>query len=338
VFLIIIFYLQCGVPQTEKDLRLEDVKLREPLFVKPEVGLLEMLGIFQEGQCHLAIVTADPATTVQHLRAGHPPPHAARVLGLVTLEDVLEKVLQGDITDETDAFGDYDSPHKGVITTAMVRKINRVQSVKDLRADGGIGGGSAVDHRRARSISRGRTNSRASLSTLSSLNVIAGDVRHKERDSASPMLSSRRSSNRLSVEMDISPRSDLSLGRLSNSTPGHHEEDFFSDVVDKHVVELEIETDKEDTNTQSDAAGTVAVSSDTTVPGRQASSRGGGVSPVRSPATGRERVRTGSRSSVTNSPGVPAATRARRVDSGSRGSPAASPSSNVARKYSTSKN
>jgi hypothetical protein len=279
----------------------------------------------------MAIVTADPATTVQHLRAGHPPPHAARVLGLVTLEDVLEKVLQGDITDETDAFGDYDSPHKGVMTTTMVRKINRVQSVKDLYTDNGSGG-SAAEHRRARSISRGRTSSRANLSTLSSLNVIAGDVRHKERDSSSPMLASRRSSNRLSVEVDISPRSDLSLGRLSNSTPAHHE-DFFSDVVDKHVMEVEIETDKEDTNTQSDAAGPVAASSGGA---RQESFQEGGVSPVRSPATGRERVRTASRSSVTDSPGAPAA-RARRVDSGSRGSPAASPSSNLARKYSTSK-
>jgi hypothetical protein len=318
--------------QTEKDLKLEDVKLREPLFVKPEVGLLEMLGIFQEGQCHLAIVTADPTATVQHLRAGHPPPHAARVLGLVTLEDVLEKVLQGDITDETDAFGDYDSPHKGVMTTAMVRKINRVQSMNEFYGDTGSVG-SAADRRR--SSSRGRTSSRANLTALSSLNVIAGDVRHKERN-ASPMLASRRSPSRLSVDVDISPRSDLSLGRLSSTTPGH-QEDFFSDVVDQHVVEVEIETDKEDTNTQSDAAGPAAPSASAAVPVKPVSAKQIPGSAAGSPGVGRERVRTSSRSSLQDSPGG-AAARARRVDSASRVSPPASPSINgPGRKYASSK-
>lgn len=165
--------------------------MREPLFVKPSVGLLEMLGIFQEGQCHLAVVTEDPACAVQHLRAGSAPPSHARVLGLVTLEDVLEKVIQGDITDETDRFGDYEHDAIGsgsakvVVTTQLARKMSRAHLVSDLLTSAG-GVDSTVangERRRSRSRSRGRSASRANLLALSSINnVVAGDVRHKERD------------------------------------------------------------------------------------------------------------------------------------------------------------
>ena len=161
---------------------IENIKLREPLFVKPEVGLLEMLGIFQEGQCHLAVVTADPQLAVEHLRACSAPPAAARMLGIVTLEDVLEKVIQGDITDETDAFntevgaggGMGGGLHKGVVTTQLARKIHRNNQSSDVLEEL-----SPADKRR--SLSRGRAGSRHSLSMLSltSVNAVAGDVRHK---------------------------------------------------------------------------------------------------------------------------------------------------------------
>ena len=67
--------------QCEKDDLIEHINLREPLFVKPEVGLLEMLGIFQEGQCHMAVVTHDPSCAADHLRRLEEPPAHACILG-----------------------------------------------------------------------------------------------------------------------------------------------------------------------------------------------------------------------------------------------------------------
>lgn len=161
-------------------MKIADVKLREPLFVRPDIGLLEMLGIFQEGQCHLAVVTADPACAATHLRSGQAPPNHACIQGIVTLEDVLEKVIQGDITDETDTFGveAVGGSRKGVVTTTLSRKINRAHTVSDLLSGGsGSGGGLGEDVVSDRRRSRSRTN----LHALSSINVVAGDVRHKER-------------------------------------------------------------------------------------------------------------------------------------------------------------
>ncbi len=82
----------------------EDLTLREPLFVHPSLGLMEMLNIFHEGHCHLAVVSADPASSLEHLRKGRRPGGMSAMLGIVTLEDVLEKIIQSDIVDETDTI------------------------------------------------------------------------------------------------------------------------------------------------------------------------------------------------------------------------------------------
>ncbi len=80
-----------------------NLTLREPLFVLPSTGLLEMLNIFQSGQCHLAIVTSNPAESLRCLRSGVRPPSSVSVQGIITLEDIIEKIIQDDIVDETDA-------------------------------------------------------------------------------------------------------------------------------------------------------------------------------------------------------------------------------------------
>ena len=219
-----------------------DIKLREPLFVKPEVGLLEMLGIFQEGQCHLAIVTEDPTCTVQHLRAGHAPPHYARVLGLVTLEDVLEKVIQGDIVDETDTAGDFsiESPSRGVVatTTTLARKMNRAHTVSDFFADATTISSNTSDTRRR---SRGRSNSRVSLTALSSINVVAGDVRHKDRDTSPTRAwsvstpTSGKTFGSPCTATTLGGGTSLGCSQLTPLSTSHN--DFFSDVVDAHVLE-----------------------------------------------------------------------------------------------------
>jgi len=200
--------------QCEKENLVENINLREPLFVKPEVGLLEMLGIFQEGQCHMAIVTHDPTCAADHLRRLEEPPAHACILGIVTLEDVLEKVIQGDITDETDTSGYISALPRGVVTSSLSRKMGRSHTMGELFAgveDSLTAGGS--ERRMSRGRARGHSASRNNLLALNSINVVAGDVRHKERDATSP-----------------SSRSRTPRGRNSGG-----QGDFFRDVVDTVV-------------------------------------------------------------------------------------------------------
>lgn len=76
--------------------------LHQPLIVKPNVGLLEMLTVFREGHRHLALVAPDPIKARLSFRDEKIPKDYARVVGMVTLENVLEKILQEEIIDETD--------------------------------------------------------------------------------------------------------------------------------------------------------------------------------------------------------------------------------------------
>ncbi len=65
--------------------------LRLPAVVRPEEPLLNMLSEFQSGRAHLALVTPDPAGVRTALSGGAPLPNS--VLGIVTLEDVLEQLV-----------------------------------------------------------------------------------------------------------------------------------------------------------------------------------------------------------------------------------------------------
>jgi hypothetical protein len=109
-------------------LTISDITLREPLCVKPDLGLMEMLGIFQQGQCHLAIVSLDPVSTLNSLRTGIPPSELATPIGLVTMEDVLEKIIQSDIMDETDSTKLDIFPHGGAPTILYHRANQRPKS------------------------------------------------------------------------------------------------------------------------------------------------------------------------------------------------------------------
>jgi len=81
---------------------LRSMGLREPLVVSPEVGLLEMLQRFQTGRRHLALVSNQPEVALASMRKGLRPPQEACFLGIVTLENVFEKIIQEDIADAQD--------------------------------------------------------------------------------------------------------------------------------------------------------------------------------------------------------------------------------------------
>ena len=90
------FFLSIQVSADDK-VPVETLPIRQPFFVKPGLRLLEMLSIFREGRCHLALVTDDPITAMKCMEEGkRPSSESSNVIGIVTLEDVIEEILQGD--------------------------------------------------------------------------------------------------------------------------------------------------------------------------------------------------------------------------------------------------
>lgn len=87
------------------------LELRQPVVTTPSESLLNLLDIFEHGRSHMAIV-------VEHVRATQPEefkglpestePRPQRVLGIITLENVLEQLLKISIFDEED----FDHQHQ----------------------------------------------------------------------------------------------------------------------------------------------------------------------------------------------------------------------------------
>jgi len=81
--------------------------LQIPPCVSPRTNLVELLKLLQGGQYRgsmMAFVCARPDLATRALATGKPIPGEAGFMGLITLEDVLENILQSTIIDEEDQF------------------------------------------------------------------------------------------------------------------------------------------------------------------------------------------------------------------------------------------
>jgi len=74
--------------------------LRQPIYVRPDLPLLDLLNEFQTGKSHMAVITNDPETVRRCAVRGEN--NTEPVLGLCTFEDVIEKLIKEKIADETD--------------------------------------------------------------------------------------------------------------------------------------------------------------------------------------------------------------------------------------------
>ena len=106
---------------------IESLYLREPLVVRPTLGLLEMLNMFREGECHLALVSKDPMKALKSIKDGNRPMESASIVGMVTLEDVIEKMIQYEIVDETDVKPNK-YPHHSCSSTLLYHNVGKSYS------------------------------------------------------------------------------------------------------------------------------------------------------------------------------------------------------------------
>jgi metal transporter CNNM len=82
---------------------LSTLPLLKPPCVSPKTNLIDLVNLFQTGKRgHFALVCARPQVGEEALKKDKPLPTSAGLMGIITLEDVLEELLQEQIYDEND--------------------------------------------------------------------------------------------------------------------------------------------------------------------------------------------------------------------------------------------
>lgn len=106
------------------------INLREPYFVHPDSLILELLSEFRKGKSHIAIVSEAAANLSTLYKFKQPPRHDMQLLGVITLEDIIEELLKTEIYDEDD----YDNEVKVEAIRMAGTNLKRFYSVKVSRA------------------------------------------------------------------------------------------------------------------------------------------------------------------------------------------------------------
>eukprot|EP00934_Nitzschia_sp_Nitz4_P007682 Nitzschia sp. Nitz4//scaffold47_size129522//11522//13207//NITZ4_003534-RA/size129522-processed-gene-0.153-mRNA-1//-1//CDS//3329552749//7672//frame0 len=94
---------QLMLVKTNEERALSTLPLVIPPCISPEMNLVDILNLFQTGRVgHLALVCARPNIGQDLLLEGKPLTDETGLMGIITMEDVLEALLQEEIYDETD--------------------------------------------------------------------------------------------------------------------------------------------------------------------------------------------------------------------------------------------
>lgn len=83
---------------------IRDLMLRKPILVSPKESCYAILNEFQKGHSHIALVTESIDIVSRCWRSGDEIPESVIFEGIVTIEDVIEELIQEEIEDESDVF------------------------------------------------------------------------------------------------------------------------------------------------------------------------------------------------------------------------------------------
>lgn len=118
------------------------VLARKPLIVEETMDLYELLNLFQSKHCHMAIVTRNKemARELQDCVGDDEKdvPESCELRGLITIEDVIEELIQEEIWDETDT-SDEDLRIHRIVQRAAAKWRQFVKRRKEERKRGSTG-------------------------------------------------------------------------------------------------------------------------------------------------------------------------------------------------------
>ncbi|DBA01124.1 TPA: hypothetical protein N0F65_001752 [Lagenidium giganteum] len=89
-------------PEDERPIR--DLVLRKPIVTTPNESCYSILNEFQKGRSHIALLTRQADAVMRCWEQDVDVPRDVEFLGIVTIEDVIEELIQEEIEDESDMY------------------------------------------------------------------------------------------------------------------------------------------------------------------------------------------------------------------------------------------
>ena len=115
----------------ENAIPLQSLEIRELLVVGSSQSLLDVLTIFQQGQSHIAVVSNVPDELKAALAAKQRPEDHCAPIGIVTIEDIFEAMIQSKIYDEADYEDRDDKQHDQGTEALKVLQVPRDTTKND---------------------------------------------------------------------------------------------------------------------------------------------------------------------------------------------------------------